>query len=72
MLRRKRTLALAGSMAVISAFGLGAGLIGIGPILDTLLTGELSQKLFMARCGPVQAAQNALERELLRGKDPFN
>lgn len=40
MLRRRRTLALAGVMAVISAFGLGAGLVGIAPILETLLKDE--------------------------------
>jgi len=37
MLRYRRLLALSVAMAILSAIGLGAGIVGVGPVLDNVL-----------------------------------
>ncbi len=62
MKRRTGTLVLAGVMAVISAAGLGAGLLSLPPILNNILGERQSTLRQLAGESPVALPQNLIDR----------
>ena len=68
MSRRKGSLILAGMMAVVSAGGLGAGLLSLAPILNNLLGEQQSTLRDLAGNSPVPLPITLVER---LPNDPF-